>query len=58
MKKILSELGDASEPGPQGPRLVVGFGNIGGMGEGLVRHWEAVGRPRLKTSRVGIVDGI
>jgi hypothetical protein len=32
-------------PGANGDRLLFGFGNMAGLGEALVRHWEEVGEP-------------
>jgi hypothetical protein len=44
--------GDESDP----PRILFGFGNIGGMGERMVRHWEAVGTP-LPLGRMAELGG-
>lgn len=55
MKRILREgAGRALKTEPRralkteprrAPRLVFGFGNMGGVGEALVRHWNEVGEP-------------
>jgi hypothetical protein len=44
MKAIDERCGSGSGPG-KGARLLFGFGNIGGLGEDLVRHWEREGEP-------------
>ena len=40
MERMLDAEGDAGG-------LLFGFGNIGGLGESLVRHWHTVGAPAM-----------